>query len=288
MYRSILEEIDAVAGMDFEDAAKRLEGWVNADSGFLETLKQIGTIPESIAHDSTKEKLFSKASDAVLARAFKEIGLKSIVLRERGDSADVLAESRIHGYTLVADAKSFRMSRTAINQKDFKVAALSGWRRDAEYAVLCAPYFQYPSKNSQVYEQAIRHNVCLLGWEHLLFLIEHNIRETIDLNFSEIWNFSELYSHRIVCADMKKCFINQLNTALLHLTEKEACQFASLLKEQAASMIQRGKVEKSFWEEEKKKIEQYTREKAISELIATKKIHKKIKQIDVYIRSLQK
>ena len=130
MYRSILEEIDAVAGMDFEDAAKRLEGWVNADSGFLETLKQIGTIPESIAHDSTKEKLFSKASDAVLARAFKEIGLKSIVLRERGDSADVLAESRIHGYTLVADAKSFRMSRTAINQKDFKVAALSGWRRD--------------------------------------------------------------------------------------------------------------------------------------------------------------
>ncbi len=118
--------------------------------------------------------------------------------------------------------------------------------------------------------------------------IEGNIRETIDLNFSEIWNFSELYSHRIVCADMKKCFINQLNTALLHLTEKEACQFASLLKEQAASMIQRGKVEKSFWEEEKKKIEQYTREKAISELIATKKIHKKIKQIDVYIRSLQK
>ena len=106
---------------------------------FIHTLRQIGIIPECIAHDSTEEKLFSKASDAVLSRAFREIGLKSAVLKERGDAADVLAESPIHGYTLVADAKAFRMSRTAKNQKDFKVVALSGWRKDSEYAVLCAP-----------------------------------------------------------------------------------------------------------------------------------------------------
>ena len=63
----------------------------------------------------------------VLARAFRELGLKSTVLRERSDSADVIAESKFHCYTLVADAKSFRLSRTAKNQKDFKVTALSNW-----------------------------------------------------------------------------------------------------------------------------------------------------------------
>lgn len=253
-----------------------------------ESLLVLIGITVAIVHDSKKEKLFSKVSDAVLARAFKEIGLKSTVLKKRSDSADVLAESYIHGYTLVADAKSFRMSRTAKNQKDFKVTALSGWRRDAEYAVLCAPYFQYPSKISQVYAQAIEQNVCLFSWEHLVFLIANNITETMDLNFSEVWNFSKLYSHQVLCADMKKCFIREFDKAMLHLTEKEERQFASLLEEQAAAMVRRGKLEKCYWEEEKKKIEQYTREQAISELIESKKIHKKIKQIDTYIRSLQK
>ena len=105
--------------------------------------------------------MIAKASDAVLSRAFRELGLKSTVLGQRSDSADVLAESKYYGYTLVADAKAFRLSRTARNQKDFKVTALSGWRKDADYAVLCSPYFQYPVKKSQIYAQAVDENVCL-------------------------------------------------------------------------------------------------------------------------------
>ena len=158
MDKDILNAIKVASGMNFEDASAFLQDYVNAETDFIEILKQIGTIPEYISHDSTEEKLFSKVSDAVLARAFREIGLKSTVLKERGDSADVLAESSIHGYTFVADAKAFRMSRTAKNQKDFKVVVLSGWRKDADYAVLCAPYFQYPSKSGQIYAQAINHN----------------------------------------------------------------------------------------------------------------------------------
>ena len=112
-----------------------LDDCVNSDNDFAGILSQIGTIPESIPHDSTEEKLFSKASDIILSRAFMELGLKSAVLRERGDSADVIAESIIFGYTLAADAKSFRLSRTAKNQKDFKISALSVWRKDNDYAV---------------------------------------------------------------------------------------------------------------------------------------------------------
>lgn len=287
MYTDILGAIRDAASLNFEDASIMLENCVNRDTTFVETLKQIGTIPEFLAHDSTEEKLFSKASDAVLARAFREIGLKATVLKERGDSADVLAESPIHGYTLVADAKAFRMSRTAKNQKDFKVVALSGWRKDSEYAVLCSPYFQYPSKSSQIYSQAIDHNVCLLSWEHLIFLIENGIKESTDLSFSPLWAFCDTYSHEVLHSDMKKCFIPRFNATLLKLIGLSNELLVNQLKRQIVTISERGNQEKLFWQEEIKKIECYSREEAISELIKAKKIHEKIVQIDTYIKGLQ-
>ena len=287
MYTDILNIIHNTAGMNFEGASVMLENCINGDTTFIETLKQIGTIPEFLPHDSTEEKLFSKASDTVLSRAFREIGLKSTVLKERGDSADILAESPIHGYTLVADAKAFRMSRTAKNQKDFKVVALSGWRKDSEYAVLCSPYFQYPSKSSQIYAQAIEHNVCLLSWEHLIFLIENGIKETADISFSPLWAFCDTYSHDVLYSDMKKCFIPQFNTTLLALVGLSDELFINQLKSQIVTISERGNQEKLFWQEEIKKIGLYSREQAINELIKAKKIHEKIAQIDTYIKGLQ-
>lgn len=286
MYKDLLDTIREASTMKFEDASILLENCVNADTNFVGTLKQIGTIPEWIAHDSTEEKLFSKASDAVLSRAFREIGLKSTVLKERGDSADVLAESPIHEYTLVADAKAFRMSRTAKNQKDFKVVALSGWRKDADYAVLCSPYFQYPSKSSQIYEQAISHNVCLFSWEHLIFLIENEIKETEDLSLAPLWGFCDSYSHEILCSDMKKCFMGKFNVALLCLTGLSDKAFSAQLESQISTIVERGTQEKVFWQSEIESISQYSRQEAIDELIKTKKIHEKIAQIDIYIRGL--
>lgn len=287
MYNDILEMIQSASDKDFETASKLLEEYIVDDTDFIGTLKQIGTIPETIIHDSTAEKLFSKASDAVLSRAFREVGLKSTVLKGRNNSADVLAESPVHGYTLVADAKAFRLSRTAKNQKDFKVTALSGWRKDADYAVLCSPYFQYPSKHSQIYAQALNHNVCLLSWEHLIFLIENGIKETPNLSFAPLWNFCELYSHKVVYSDKEKCFMQQFNSEVLALTGLDSSVFSVQLSAQIKTITERGNLEKSLLEEEIKKIKQFSREKAIEELIKDKKLNEKIEQIDKYIRRLR-
>ena len=287
MYNDILEMIQSASDKDFETASKLLEEYIVDDTDFIGTLKQIGTIPETIIHDSTAEKLFSKASDAVLSRAFREVGLKSTVLKGRNNSADVLAESPVHGYTLVADAKAFRLSRTAKNQKDFKVTALSGWRKDADYAVLCSPYFQYPSKHSQIYAQALNHNVCLLSWEHLIFLIENGLKETPNLSFAPLWNFCELYSHKVVYSDKEKCFMQQFNSEVLALTGLDSSVFSAQLSAQIKTITERGNLEKSLLEEEIKKIKQFSREKAIEELIKDKKLNEKIEQIDKYIRRLR-
>lgn len=70
---------------------------------------------------------YSKYTDCLLSLTYKALGLKSLVIKERADVADVEAFGK--DYSFVADAKAFRLSRTAKNQKDFKVQAMHRWKR---------------------------------------------------------------------------------------------------------------------------------------------------------------
>lgn len=134
----------------------------------LDHLRLCGAIPESYGHDTSEEKLYSKYTDILIAVAFRRLGLKALVLTERADAADVEAASP--AYSFVADAKAFRLSRTAKNQKDFKVQAMDGWKRGKPYAVVVSPLYQLPGSRSQIYEQAAARNVCLLSYSHLAVL----------------------------------------------------------------------------------------------------------------------
>lgn len=93
----------------------------------------------------------------------------------RGDSADV--QARAVAYSLVADAKAFRLSRTAKNQKDFKIQAMDGWRNGLDYAVVVCPIYQLPTRTSQIYQQAIVRNVCILSYSHLAALVGLAMRQ---------------------------------------------------------------------------------------------------------------
>lgn len=287
MFYNLLQRIDELAADDFELASSDVIRYVDTCDDFISLITQIGTIPECIEHDATQEKLFSKASDAVLARAFREIGLKATVLKARGDSADVQAESFYHGYTLVADAKAFRMSRTAKNQKDFKVNSLSGWRKDADYAVLCSPYFQYPTRKSQIYAQAVDNNVCLISWEHLIFLITNGIKETENTNFSALWNISGEYAQRCTVAQKQNCFISVVDAGLAMLGNMQLNEFENFLGSYQNHIEKRAEVEIGYWINQKQIIETYSREQAIEELIQAKKINEKIAQIKKYVAGIQ-
>jgi hypothetical protein len=167
-------ELAKLSGSFGNDAARlteelRDEIAAEGTEALLDHLRLCGAMPECYVHDSSEEKLYSKYTDAVVSEAFEAIGLKSIVIAERADAADVQARGR--GYSLVADAKVFRLSRTAKNQKDFKVQALDGWRNALDYAVVVCPIYQLPSRASQIYQQAIARNVCILGYTHLAVLV---------------------------------------------------------------------------------------------------------------------
>lgn len=170
-----IKEIKAVSG-NFTDDYARIEQELYSEikndgpHAILDHLRLCGAIPESYGHDTSEEKLYSKYTDAVLAVTFSIIGLQSIVLTERADAADV--EAVVEDYSFVADAKAFRLSRTAKNQKDFKVQAMDGWKKGKPFAMVVCPLYQLPSKSSQIYAQAIARNVCIFSYSHLALLVE--------------------------------------------------------------------------------------------------------------------
>ena len=135
----------------------------------IDHLRFCGAVPERYGHDSTQEKLYSKYTDSVVSESLSAVGLISIVVDARANSADV--QARGDEFSLVADAKAFRLSRTAKNQKDFKIQALDGWRGGLDYAILVCPIYQLPTRQSQIYYQAIARNVCILSYSHLSALV---------------------------------------------------------------------------------------------------------------------
>lgn len=178
-----VSEIVKISGT-FGDDSSRVESELMSEvqryglPSLLDHLRLCGDIPESYGHDTSEEKLYSKYTDILLAVAFRQIGFQSLVLTERADAADV--EVIGSGYNFVADAKAFRLSRTAKNQKDFKVQAMDGWKHGKEYAVLVAPLYQLPNRSSQIYQQAITRDVCILSYSHLAILLRYGALEGSD------------------------------------------------------------------------------------------------------------
>ena len=73
----LLDIIEKGAGSSdsFESVCTELEKRIYRIKkvSLLKLLVEIGSIPESIDHDSTAEKLFAKAADIVLAQSFREM-----------------------------------------------------------------------------------------------------------------------------------------------------------------------------------------------------------------------
>ncbi len=167
-------ELEKLRGSFGDDSAKmiaELQREIASEGvgALADHLRVCGAMPEQYGHDSSAEKLYSKYTDAVISETLAALGLKSAVITARADAADV--QARASGYSLVADAKAFRLSRTAKNQKDFKVQAMDGWRNGLDYAVIVCPIYQLPGKTSQIYLQAIARNVCILSYCHLAALL---------------------------------------------------------------------------------------------------------------------
>lgn len=216
-----IEEIVRLSG-SFGADASRVEAELNdeyakeGEQCILDHLRLCGTIPETYGHDSSEEKLYSKYTDTVLAVAFRHMGLKTNVLNERADAADVdcVAET----YSFVADAKAFRLSRTAKNQKDFKVEAMAGWKKEKPHAAVVCPIFHLPSRASQIYQQAAARNVCILTYSHLAVMVRYatsvGVEKSLSLLFEVFRTVEEMHPTKDAVA-----YWSAVNAAVLNASE---------------------------------------------------------------------
>ncbi len=213
----------------------------------------------------------------MLSLAYKTLGLKSIVLKERADAADV--ETFAKDYSFVADAKAFRLSRTAKNQKDFKIQAMHGWKRGKPYAMVVCPIYQLPSSASQIYQQATSQNVCVFTYSHLALLLAFSksggkakARQLLEKIFKSIPALNPSKNATDYWLSINKTMLSfSKKVEPLWNSEKEAAtQSISIAKEEALA----------FLAQEREKIMRMSYNEALKELIKVYKIESKIKTIN--------
>lgn len=271
---SIIIELSEDRTIGFPDKADQLKAQLDDCSTevILEHLDCAGVIPECFNHDSTEEKLFAKYCDALLATSLAELGLESEVISERSGAADVRAKGI--NYQLVGDAKAFRLSRTAKNQKDFKVEALNQWRGGADYACLVGPYYQYPNTNSQIYSQAIRYNVTLLSYTHIGFMIR-NLGDS-PKNLLGLWQTGERLKNTKGISQSANSYWAELLDTMLNITGKNNEDWEQAVEATRQGLREQGKQQVEYWENVKKNIADLDHRTAVKQLIKALKIDAKI------------
>jgi type II restriction enzyme len=240
------------------------------------SLIETGVLPELFAHDSSEEKLWAKYSDILLCKAFNSLGIHSQVVRTRGNSADVIGQSK--NYTIVGDAKTFRLSRSAKNQKDFKIKALDDWRRTNDYAVLVGPRNQYPTNASQIYTQAIERNVTLLSYVHLKFMLKYYDGSQ---KLTPIWQTGLRLKKQSPVTKQSDAVIywKEIDNIVCEVFQKTTNSLVPYKEEEKEITYRLGSEGIKYWED---KIAEYyllSKEEAIKRLIRADKIEQKIEQI---------
>jgi len=274
--KQLIDMVFRVSGN--RDAFEMLEGALQGmnKTETEQALIECGVLPEVFDHDSSEEKLWAKYSDILLARSFSFLGIKAEVMRTRGDSADVFGKTE--SYSIVGDAKTFRLSRTAKNQKDFKIKALDDWRRTNDYAVLVGPLNQFPANGSQIYQQAIERNVTILSYVHLRFMLE-SFAGTEDLN--PIWQTGTRLAASLTKAHQKQAipYWREIDRVVSVAFGEESSALADLKRTERDTTRQLGLEGIQYWESKIAEYWSLSKEDAIRRLIKADKIERKIEQI---------
>ena len=166
---------------------------------------------------------------------------------------------------------------------------MDDWRGDNNFSVLVCPLYQYPKSKSQIYGQALDGNVCLFSWEHLVLFLENDIKETKNFSLDKVWNISKLLAEEVTVKNKNKNtnFHETGNKIIQEHTGLDETIFNDVFRICKEATINRSKDEIKFWKNKIEAIKQYTKEKAIEELIKAMKIKEKILAIEKYVLSLR-
>lgn len=247
-----------------------------SESQVTNYLFKCGVIPEMFAHDSSNEKIYAELCEILVSAFFRKRGEDARVLDQRGGSADVL--SSVGDKKVVLDAKAFRLSRTALNPKDYKIEAINEWtaNHDAEYSGLVGPLNQFPGSRSRLYTEAVRYDVTLLSYGHLAYLLKPELeKESID----PIWELGDKISNKYDLDDVDgDIYWDELEQTMLNIHD-DIGMFEETIESNRRGLEEQSKQQIEYWESKKDELRELTKEELVEELIKSKKIDKKIDRI---------
>lgn len=261
--------------LPFDRAAVEMDATIRSvdDADFSALLVRAGCIPERYGHDSTEEKLYAKAMDAIVAESLRRLGYTAEVSQERANAADVTAVGGSPAHSLVADAKAFRLSRTALNPKDYKIEALSKWRKGADYALLVAPIAGYPEGASRLYVEADRYRVTLLSYSHLALMIDSGSGPD---QLEGIWRRGT--EHATVTLQAPT-YWGALDSALREALAWDVAEWSRARREYFESLLHSAEEELGYFDDEKEFIAGLSREELVEIAIGALKIDSKMRTI---------
>ncbi len=268
-----------VGDVDFPTRVKNLLSSLGelSISQLNDHLAVAGFIPEIFSHDSTEEKMYAKYCDILIFGCLEQMGLEARLCEERADYADVVAEKK-GSYRIVADGKAFRLSRTALNPKDYKIEPLDGWRKkaSADYACLVGPLGQFPGNDSRLYREAVQTNATLLTYIHLQFIL--STKNPNKFNYEALWNTSSEIrkSGSAISGDLYWSKVEEALCRCIGASKSDLERFIEKARQHANSQANK---EAGYWETEKKKILSLTKEELQAMLLDSQKIQQKIDTI---------
>lgn len=276
-----IDEISQLSGNFGVDATKveqelAQEIKTKGIDALLGHLRLCGAIPERYRHDTSEEKLYSKYTDNVINEAFSWLGFTSLVLKERANVADV--ECVCDSYSFVADAKAFRLSRTAKNQKDFKIQAMDNWKHGKPYAIVVCPVYQLPYRASQIYQQAATRSVCIATYTHLAVLVQY-VQEAGQLKARNL--MYELF-RTVEAMNPSKDAVSYwqgINRAFLDFDEIISDIWRNEKRAASESILISKEEAIAFLAAERERIMKLSREEAIQEVLKWRKLENKMRTV---------
>ncbi|MBM4464194.1 MAG: HindIII family type II restriction endonuclease [Chloroflexi bacterium] len=251
-------------------------------SGIGSRLCSAGVIPEMFGHDSSEEKLYAKYCDILVAESFKAIGFRSVVNTTRSDVADLYIDG--FGYSAVCDVKAFRLSRTALNPKDYKIEAVDKWRRnqEAEYAFLVAPHPQFPKDISRLYDEAVRYNVTLLSFAHIEFLLSMAVSTRRPLDLQPLWRLVQEIEDPSEIRGLS--YWRTVDRVIVRVSGGQEEGLTQSKEKYEEEFRKQAQLQIAFWEARLAEIRSMPRDQLVKSLIVAEGIEGKIKVIKRYLR----
>lgn len=245
-------------------------------------LGHIGIIPEIYGHDSSEEKLYAKYCDLLIYFFFKLYGMETELVTERSNAPDVIGKLGTD-YKIVADAKAFRLSRTALNPKDYKIEAVGAWRTNAKANYACIVGSFFPKGRSRLFEEAGKFSVTALTYAQLRFIISDPKWTSVDLK--PLWELPKsLYdTHgRKLNLTLYKGAIDDWLCS--HIRSRVSLE--QIRESYAKNIVEQGKLQAECLEAQKAELNSLSKEKLVKKL--QEPIDNKIYQMNVRVEELSK